>query len=85
MDDNQSSSEQGGKKPLKVFREGDVSASVFDREHEGQTYYSVTFSRSYKSGSDWRYSKWFDHGDLPKVAKLAQAAHDHIGGLQSGE
>jgi len=75
-----------GTKPLKVFRIDDVSASVFarDREIRGEswTFYSVTFSRSYKDSSgQWRYTKWFDLEDLGKVVTVAQQASDYIHGL----
>lgn len=72
MDDN---------KPLKVFREGTVSASVFAREHNGRTFYSVTFSRAYESGGEWRYTKWFDHGDLPRIIAVAKQADEYIESL----
>src|SRR6185503_7593418 len=57
--------------PLNVFREEDVSASVFARPRraKGQsvTYYSVSFSRSYVDASGVRkYTKSFDFGDLGK-------------------
>ena len=74
MDDN---------KPLKIFREGSVSASVFAREHNDRTFYSVTFSRAYESGGEWRYTKWFDREDLPKVIAVAKQADEYIGSLLS--
>jgi hypothetical protein len=75
-----------GPKALKVFRINDVSASVFARDREirgeSRTFYSVTFSRSYKdSTGQWRYTKWFDLEDLGRVVTVAQQASDHIHGL----
>ena len=75
-----------GSKALKVFRIDDVSASVFARDREirgeSRTFYSVTFSRSYKdSAGQWRYTKWFDLEDLGRVVTVAQQASDHIHGL----
>lgn len=75
-----------GTNALKVFRVDDVSASVFarDRQFRGEprTFYSVTFSRSYKdSTGQWRYTKWFDAEDLGKVVTVAQQASEYIHGL----
>jgi hypothetical protein len=75
-----------GSKALKVFRIDDVSASVFARDRqirgESRTFYSVTFSRSYKdSAGQWRYTKWFDLDDLGRVVTVAQQASDYIHGL----
>jgi len=75
-----------GAKALKVFRIDDVSASVFARDREirgeSRTFYSVTFSRSYKdSTGQWRYTKWFDLEDLGRVVTVAQQASDYVHGL----
>ncbi|MBW3541535.1 MAG: glycerol-3-phosphate dehydrogenase/oxidase [Planctomycetes bacterium] len=71
---------------MKVVRIDDVSASIFARDRqiggENRTFYSVTFSRSYKdSTGQWRYTKWFDVEDLGKVVAVAQQASEHIHGL----
>lgn len=65
--------------PLKVFRIEDVSASVFTRDRtvngEPATFYSVSFSRSYKDADGSRkYTKNFDPEDLGQVVALAQQA-----------
>ena len=71
------------KKPAKVIRIDDVSASVFVREHtvkgETRVFYSVSFSRSYKDSSGtWRYAKSFDLEDLGKIVSLCQQADTYI-------
>lgn len=81
---------QGPAKAMKVFRIDDVSASVFARERqfrdETRTFYSVTFSRSYKDSSgQWKYTKWFDLEDLGKVVTVAQQASDYVHGLPNAE
>lgn len=78
-------SESEGAKALKVFRIDDVSASVFARDRqfrgEARTFYSVTFSRSYKDSSgQWKYTKWFDLDDLGKIVTVAQQAGEYIHG-----
>ena len=78
------------KGPLKVLRIDDVSVSVFarDRQVQGQlrTFYSVSFSRSYKDASGtWKYTKNFDVEDLGKIVGLCQQASEYIDGLQQPE
>ena len=72
--------------PLKIFRIDDVSASVFTRRHEVsgemKTFYSVSFSRSYRdSDGKRRYVKTFNLDDLGKVITVAQQADEYIRSL----
>ncbi len=72
--------------PLKVFLIEDVSASIFAREHpvkgELRTFYSVSFSRSYRDSAGKRkYVKTFNLEDLGKVVSVAQQADEYIRGL----
>lgn len=69
--------------PLKVIRIDDVSASIFARDRkikdEDVTFYSVSFSRSYKSADgEWKYTKNFDEEDLGSVMTLAKQASEFI-------
>lgn len=69
--------------PLKVFVIEDVSASVFDRQHsvngELVTFYSVSFSRSYRdSHGNRKYIKSFNLEDLGKLVTVAQQAEAFI-------
>ena len=51
----------------------------FQPDYNGRTFYSVSFSRSYKSASgDWRYTKNFDREDLGKIVTLCQQAAEYI-------
>lgn len=73
--------------PIKVFVLDDVSASVFSRDvpvnGQERTFYSVSFSRSYRDSSGTRkYVKTFNLEDLAKVVTVAQQADEHIHGLQ---
>jgi hypothetical protein len=81
----ESSDEQAVQKntPLKVFRVDDVSASIFDRQFEVrgemQTFYSVSFTRSYRDSSgSWKYVKSFGLDDLGKIVVVAQQADEFI-------
>ena len=69
--------------PVKTFLLDDVSASVFAREHETkngmQTFYSVSFSRSYRDSNGKRmYVKTFNLEDLGKLVTTAQQADEYI-------
>ncbi len=71
------------KGPIKVFVLEDVSASVFARQFpvrgEERTFYSVSFSRSYRdSNGSRRYVKTFNLEDLGKVIAVAQQADEFI-------
>lgn len=76
--------------PIKVFRLDDVSVSLFARERSFQgrpaTFFSASFSRSYKDAAGERkYTKNFDADDLGKVAELCKMAADHIDSLRHPE
>ena len=76
--------------PVRSFREGEVSASVFAREHqfkgEAHTFYSVSFTRSYKdSTGQWQYTKNFDADDLGRLVAVAQKAAEYVHGLKHPE
>ena len=76
----QSAGESRG--PVKQFREGDVSASVFARERNGTTFHSVSFTRSYKDrDGQWKYTKNFDVDDLGKLVTVAQRSAEYVHGL----
>ncbi len=70
-------------RPVKMFRQDDVSASIFARPRSFQgaerTFYSVSFTRSYK-GNDgvWKYTRNFDAEDLGKVVTVAKCAAEFI-------
>ncbi|MBS0264878.1 MAG: hypothetical protein JSS02_23280 [Planctomycetes bacterium] len=69
--------------PVKLIFIDDVSASVFAREYpvrgKPQTFYSVSFSRSYRDAQGARkYVKTFNPEDLGKIVSCAQQASDFI-------
>ena len=71
--------------PLKTFAAGDVSASIFRRDYNGRTFYSVSFTRWYrdKSGQN-RYVNSFGLEDLGKVVTVAQQSDEYIRSLPQG-
>ncbi len=75
------------RKPLKMFREENVSGSVWTKEvlvgMDRRTFYSITLERSYKiPGQPWKYTRSFDASDLGNLIKVIQQADDFIVSLQ---
>src|SRR4051794_40309208 len=77
---------QGEKRrPLTTLRQGDVSASVWARDHQARgavtRFYSVTFERSYKdSTGKYCYTRSFNPDDLGALMTLCQQAIEYING-----
>jgi hypothetical protein len=85
-----SASADQGNGPIKVFIVDDVSASVFSRVHpvkgKDVTFYSVSFSRSYRDSSGLRkYVKTFNIEDLAKIVTVAQECDEYVHKLQHPE
>ena len=70
------------RKPEKKFSCGPVSASIWAKTIavEGGTakFYSVTITKAYKEGEDWKYTNSFDIEDMPKVTLVATEAYKYI-------
>lgn len=76
--------------PIKTFRQADVSASVWARDHvirgEPRRFYSVTFERSYRDATGhYRYTRSFSPDDLGALMSLCQQAGDFILELQAAQ
>lgn len=74
------------RRPLTTLRQGDVSASVWARDHqvrgERTRFYSVTFERSYKDATGkYCYTRSFDPDDLGALMALCQQAGEYVNGL----
>lgn len=71
--------------PIKTFREGDVSCSIWARtivKLEPIVFYSITLERSYRNAvGEWKYTKSFNLDDLPRIVKLCQMADEFIRNL----
>jgi hypothetical protein len=78
------------RRPLKTFRELDVSASVWGRDvmirGEVETFFSVSLERSYRDASgQYRYTRSFDSECLGRLVAVIQKASEFITGMISGE
>lgn len=70
------------KPPSKVFRIGQVSASVFENELEtengNRTVRSVNVQRRYRDGDETKYSSSFGIAELSQAIRALQLAQSHI-------
>ena len=79
----QTASSTDMKRPVKTFRQGSLSLSLWARTRtvggNPKTFYSAALERSYqnKQGKT-AYTKTFDADDLPLVAKLCTQAFAYV-------
>ena len=70
-----SKTEKAVNRPVQTIRYGSVRAAIWKREvdlgNNSRPMYSVTFTRSYKDGNDWKDSSSFGPEDLLTLAKIA--------------
>ncbi|MCI0462773.1 MAG: hypothetical protein L0Z62_37980 [Gemmataceae bacterium] len=64
--------------PVHEIRFGAVKAAIWENQTNNGTRYSVTVSRLYKDGDEWKRSDSFGRDDLPLLAKVADLAHTWI-------
>jgi hypothetical protein len=65
-------------KPAHKIRAGNLEVTVWRNDGEKGPWYSVTPSRSYKQGDEWKQSDSFGSDDLLLLAKLLDQAHSWI-------
>jgi hypothetical protein len=65
-------------KPAHKIRAGAIELAVWRNEGEKGPWFSVTMSRSYKQGEEWKQSDSFGADDLLLLAKLLDQAHSWI-------
>ena len=66
------------RKPAEKFCDGAIEAAVWRNESEKGPWYSVTSSRSYKRGEEWKHSDNFGKDDILPLCKLLDQAHSWI-------
>lgn len=62
-------------KPVKRFRIGLVEAAVWKNQNK---FYSVTLSRSYKDGDEWKTTDQLGAADLLNAAQVLERAEEFI-------
>ena len=70
-------------KPVKVFRIGYVSGSIFLNEIDTEggrrrTIRNVNLQRRYKDGDEWKSSTSFGLADLPNAIRVLQLAQQFV-------
>ena len=79
-------SSETNKPPVVRLRIGLIALSLWERDTENGSFYSVSFERRYKdSKGDWQSTHSYNAEDLLALAKLADQAHSRILELQSEE
>jgi len=64
--------------PVKKFKAGQVSATIWKAKNEGKAFL-IVFEKAYKGKDDkWVSTNHYTPGDLPTLAWLARKAFDYI-------
>jgi hypothetical protein len=67
------------RKPIHEIRLGKVRAAIWENGADNdRVRYSVTFSRLYKDGNQWRDSSSFGRQELLLLQKVADLAHTFL-------
>lgn len=67
------------KPPVAKVRVGLITASIWERDTDVGTFYSVSFERRYRDAEgNWASSHSYDAQDLLALAKAADLAHTRI-------
>jgi hypothetical protein len=72
-------------KPAHKIRNRALSVTIWKNESEKGPWYSVTPSRIYKQGDQWKESDSFGVDDLLPLAKLLDQAHTWIVNAEQAE
>lgn len=67
-----------GERPAFETRSGSVKAAVWEHEKGGETYYGVTFQRSYQKDGVWKNTGSFSPLDLMELIRCALVAQAWI-------
>ncbi len=65
-------------KPIQEIRIGAIKAAIWENETVNGIRHSVTFSRIYKEGDQWKRTDNFRRDELLVLAKVADLAHTWI-------
>jgi hypothetical protein len=72
-------------KPAHKIRNRALAVTIWKNSSDKGAWYSVTPSRSYKQGDEWKESDKFDFDDLLPLAKLLDEAHSWILAAEQAE
>jgi hypothetical protein len=67
-------------KPAHKIQHRGIAVTIWKNEGKNGTFYSVTLSRRYKQGDEWKESYSYDEDDLLLLTDLLTEAHRWIRG-----
>lgn len=73
---------QGGNRPVARVNFGGVQASIWANHGEKGDFHTVTFSRRYQEGGEWKSSNSYSPNDLLALQKVSDMALDKVIELQ---
>jgi hypothetical protein len=62
-------------KPVHKIQHRGIAVAIWKNEAKNGPFYSVTLSRRYKHGEEWKDGYSYDQDDLLLLAELAKEAH----------
>jgi hypothetical protein len=72
-------------KPAHKIRNRTLAVTIWKNDSDKGPWYSVTPSRSYRQGDQWKESDSFGEDDLLPLAKLLDEAHSWIVNAQQAD
>jgi hypothetical protein len=72
-------------KPAHKIRSGALTVTVWKNDGDNGPWYSVTPSRAYKQGDQWKDSDSFGQDDLLRLGKLLDQADSWIQSAEQAE
>ena len=64
--------------PEKKIKVGGIQLSIWPNKGDKGTFYSVTITKTYKDGNEWKQSKSFKPNDLEKVRIAIEEAQRYL-------
>ena len=64
--------------PIHAIRLGTVPAAIFENLNSERPWHTITVSRNYKAGDEWKRSDKFGREELPLVTHAVELAHAWI-------
>jgi len=67
--------------PIKKFRVANITACIWQREHNDKIFHNVTLERSYKDGEEWKSSGSFGFDDMGPLELALELAKKYLASL----
>lgn len=64
--------------PIDTIRVGRIKATIWENEHDGNTYFNTTITRGFKVGEEWKENNSFPTEDLPLVRLATDKAFERV-------